>query len=70
MTALAASSEEISLNFSDSVKNGANYVHDMSHDMSFELKPYHNGWEIIVHIKDRPRENLARLTPHSWNGFQ
>jgi hypothetical protein len=54
---------DTTLDFSGKVKNGTVYSHSIDKNMTFELKPYHDGWEIIVRLQSRPKENLAKFTP-------
>ena len=62
-SSVSSSSEETTINFSGTVKSGGNYLHVINKDIFFELKATKAGWEMAVRSKDRPKENLARLTP-------
>jgi len=49
--------------FDAELTEGERYTFDVTDKLYFELDPDPEGWEIAVRSADRPRENLARLTP-------
>lgn len=57
------SAQARTISFNGTVKAGAAYSRAITKNLTFDLVPIDHGWEIQVHAKDRPKENLARLTP-------
>jgi hypothetical protein len=58
-----AQGETSVIEFSGEAHRGKNFVYEVKDHLHFILKPNPLGWEIVLQDPNRPKENLARLTP-------